>query len=495
MSTIAQESKYLAKHTMVYGTGILINSIVAFLLLPIYTTYLTPRDYGIKELVGLSMDVVGILLATSVSSAIYRFYYQYTDTKNRNEVISTAIISLGFSGLVIFLFLSLFSPTMANYIIDSPHLYYYFIIALASMWLNAVNGIGLNYLRARQRSGVFLSLSITRLIIVISLNLFFVIYLRLGVLGILLGTLMTAIITIGILMVPILFIVGLHFSMPKFKEMLRFGLPLIPSDMGSFIVNLSDRFFIKSYCSIADTGLYALGYRFGIIPSIFVTVPFNQIWLPRRLEIYNQPGSRKLFGRVLTYYLIVITFVGLGVAILTKDVLKVIANPKFWPAYRIIPIIVLSNVFFAMQSHFNVGIEIAKKTEYMGFINFTSGLFALLLYYLMIPPYGIYGGAYATLIIMVYKVALTYYLSSKFYKIQLEMDRILKIIGAAALIYPLCASLDFSNVYMNLFVKTCFVLLFPVFLWVLQFFTQEEKMRVRVMVRQVLNGKGAELAD
>jgi O-antigen/teichoic acid export membrane protein len=306
---------------------------------------------------------------------------------------------------------------------------------------------------------------------------------------------MTAVITVGILVIPITFIVGLRFSVPKFKEMVRFGLPLIPSEMGSFIVNLSDRFFIKSYCSIADTGIYSLGYRFGIMPSIFVTGPFNQIWMPRRLELYNQPGSKVLFGRVLTYYLVIITFVGLGVAILTKDVLKIIANPKFWSAYKIVPIIVLSNIIFAIYYHFNVGIEIQKKTEYLGFINFTSGLFVLLLNYLLIPTYGVYGAAYATLCAMIYKVALTYYFSSKFYKIQLETGRIIKVIGAAALIYPICASLEFNSIYMNLFVKTLLIMLFPVFLWVLQFYSREEKMRVRVMVRQVLNGKSAELAD
>ncbi|HQG31221.1 MAG TPA: oligosaccharide flippase family protein [Deltaproteobacteria bacterium] len=495
MPTIAQESKYLAKHTMVYGTGIAINSVVAFLLLPIYTTYLTPRDYGIKELVGLTMDMVGILLATSIATAIYRFYYQYSDTRDRNEVISTAVISLGISGLVVVLVLSLFSRTMAGYIIDSPDLYYYFDLALASMWLNAVNGIGLNYLRAKQRSGVFLCLSIIRLIIVISLNLFFVVYLRFGILGILLGTLMTAVITIGILVIPIMFVVGMRFSMHKFKEMLRFGLPLIPSEIGSFIVNLSDRFFIKKYCSIADTGLYALGYRFGIIPSIFFTGPFNEIWMPRRLEIYNQPGSRQLFGRVLTYYLLVLAFIGLGVAVLTEDVLKIIANPKFWSAYRIVPIIVLSNIIFSIYYQFNLGIEISKKTEYLGFINFTSGLLVLLLYYLMIPPFGVYGGAYATLIAMIYKVGMTYYFGNKFFKIEIETGRVMKIIGAAALIYLLCTYVEFNSISMNLFAKTLIILLLPLFLWVLQFYSPEEKMRVRGMVRQVFNGRGAELAD
>ena len=87
--------------------------------------------------------------------------------------------------------------------------------------------------------------------------------------------------------------------------MLRFGIPLIPAHIGNYIVNMSDRYFIKEYVSIADAGLYSLGYRFGILPGIFVSEPFNAIWRPRRLEVYKQDGAEYIFGRIFTYFLVV----------------------------------------------------------------------------------------------------------------------------------------------------------------------------------------------
>ena len=105
--SLGKELRGLAKHSFLYGFGNLFNRVVAFLLLPVYTRFLTPHDYGIKELVGLSTDVIGILLATAISSAIYRFYFEYEDTKDRNEVISSAIITIGSFGLFAILLLSL----------------------------------------------------------------------------------------------------------------------------------------------------------------------------------------------------------------------------------------------------------------------------------------------------------------------------------------------------------------------------------------------------
>ena len=80
---VRDESKLLARHSVIYGIGTSANKIVGFLLLPVYTQYLSTREYGIKELVGLSTDIIGVLLATAISSAFYRFYFDYTAESDR----------------------------------------------------------------------------------------------------------------------------------------------------------------------------------------------------------------------------------------------------------------------------------------------------------------------------------------------------------------------------------------------------------------------------
>ena len=170
MSSLVKESLLLAKHSMIYGTGTVINSVVAILLLPIYTRYLTPTDYGVKELIGLTVDIVGILIATAVSSGVLRFYFEYENEQDRNEVISAAIIGLSLLAFAAFLLLSFFTKPMAGYIIDAPGLYYYFNISLVSMWLNSVNDVGFGYLRAKQKSVLFVLLSFSSCVVPGSTN-------------------------------------------------------------------------------------------------------------------------------------------------------------------------------------------------------------------------------------------------------------------------------------------------------------------------------------
>ena len=480
------ESKILAKHTIVYGFGTFLNRSAALLLLPIYTRFLTTTDYGIKELIGITLHIVSILTATAVSSAIYRFYFDYDDIKDRLEVISTSIIALTLIGGATFFTIFSLRHLLADLILDNKDLNHYFLLACGSLWLQMVNGVGFNYLRAIRKSILFVSISALNLFVAIAFNLLFIIHLDMGVLGIFISTLITSALTFCYLTIPLSIKTRLRFSYPKFKSIIRFGLPLIPSSIGAFIVHSSDRFFIKHFCSISDAGLYSLGYRFGILPGTFISEPFNQVWMPRRLEVYKKENAEVIFGRIFTYFLALITFAGAGIAVLTKELLMIIADKAFWDAYYVIPIIVLANIVFTMHYHLNLGIIVSKKTKYLAYINFSNGFLVIVLNLLLIPRFGIYGAAFATLLAFLYKVALTYYFSSRFYKIHFEINRIIKIILAGISISSACWLVNTSHIYLDIIIKTSIILTYPIILFGIRFFSAEEKEKIQGLLNSVL---------
>ncbi len=478
-SNLFKESKLLAKHSIVYGFGNFLNRIAALLLLPVYTRFLTPHDYGVKELVGLSTDVIAILLATAISGAIYRFYFEYNDQEDRNEVISSSIIAVGSFGLISIMLLSLCSRVMAEYILDSESLYYFFLISFVALWFQSLNQIGYNYLRAKQYSTRYVLLSFGKLILAILINIYLICFLKMGVLGVLISNLVTAIIMCFVLVIPLLSKIGWKFSMSKIRSMLKFGLPLIPSQIGAFIVHLSGRFFIKAYCSIADAGLYSISYRFGGLPSQFVSVPFNQTFQPRRYELYKKKDSEKLFGTIFTYFLFFMFFVGLGVSVLTKETLMIMADKRFWSAYKVVPIIVLSITIFSFHYHLNMGIMIQKKTKYLAYINFSNAALILFLNFILVPRFGVYGAAYATLIAFSYKIILTYYFSSRYYKIHFEIIRIGKLMLACAIIYLSSYFIHYSSVYTSFLVKCVILCMYPPLVFGMSFFSKEEKEKAK----------------
>lgn len=489
MTTVAKETALLARHSLIYGLGTVSNRIAAFFLLPIYTRFLSSHDYGVKELVGLSTDVIGILLSTAIASAIYRFYFEYEDLEEKQEVIGSALIGIAGIGIIVLFVLSLFARKISAIVLNSAELYYYFIISFTSMWINSLNSVGLDYLRATYQSIRFVVLSIGRLIISIFLNIYFICFLKMGVIGILLSTLITSVLVFCILVVPLSMKIKLRFSTKKLRQMIKFGFPLVPSQLGGFIVHLSDRFFIKGYCSIAEAGIYSLGYRLGAIPANFVAYPFNQAWQPRRFELYKNRDSETIFGRVFTYFLGLMVFASLVVAGLSREVLMIIADRQFWGAYKVVPLIALAVTVFSFHYHFNIGILISKKTKYLAYINLSNAALVIMLNILLISAYGVYGAALATLISFIYKAALTYYFSHKYYRIHFEFVRIFKIFLVAGIIYLALCLVDLRNIYGSLLLKLGVIGLFPFFIFITGFFTETEMVKIRQVIRtKSLNG-------
>jgi O-antigen/teichoic acid export membrane protein len=265
--------------------------------------------------------------------------------------------------------------------------------------------------------------------------------------------------------------------------MARFGFPLAISQVAAFVVHLSDRFFMKALWSVSDAGLYSLGYRFGTLPGAFVSVPFNRTWQPRRYELLKNPDSEKVFGKIFTYYLLFLFFCGLAVAVLTKDVLKIMSNSTFWSAYQVVPIIVLANIVFNFSPHVNMGLLITKKTKYFALINGSNGLLVLLLNYFLIRAYGAYGAAVATLIAFIYKISLTYYISSKHYKIHFEFFRISKILAASTSIFLVSLVVETHSPVNNVLIKTLLIGLYPILLYGLRFPTDREKLELLAAVK------------
>jgi len=482
-SDLAQEGKKIARHSLVYGLGVILNRVIGFLMIPIYTRLLTPSDYGVLELLSLTTDIIGMAISMGLSAAMYRFYFEHEDERERNTVVSTAFIAFGSIALVCLASLSFTTGFLARTILDSERYASYFLVTFTSLWFGTMSQLGFDYLRMRQRSVLYLVISAAKLLLSLGLNIYLVVFLKLGVLGILYSTLISSMATTVVLVLPILYRIGLRFSFSSCARMIRFGAPLIPSSLGAYLVHVSDRYFLKHYGSLSETGLYSLGYKFGNLPNTFVTSPFIQIWFARRFEVYKKPNAEEIFGTIFTYFCLVIAFVGLGISVVTKEALEIIANPDFWEAYKVVPIIVLSYTVFSFHYHFNMGILINKKTKYLAYINGSNGVLNLGLNFLLIPRYGMYGAAYATLFSFVYKVTLTYIVSSRMFRVHFELVKVLKIFMVAGLLYAASMWVSADSIYVRLALKTLLVCLYPAVLWLLDVPGPAEKQQILAFAR------------
>jgi O-antigen/teichoic acid export membrane protein len=261
--------------------------------------------------------------------------------------------------------------------------------------------------------------------------------------------------------------------------MLRFNLPIIPANLASLIVNASDRYFIKVFFSVAETGIYSLGYKFGNIVFYFVRVPFMQIWEPRRYALYQENAPAEIYAKVATYFWMILVFTGLGISILMKDVIKIAATPEFWAAGYYAPAIVLSYIIYAMDNHVGFGILIQKKTEYWTYVNMVMCVINLILNFALIPKYGSWGAVWATFFSLLFKVTTLHIVSRKLFYIPFEWWRMGGMLIFALILYGISILIHYDNIVWALLIDFGLSLLFIPIIWATGIISKEEKRVVK----------------
>lgn len=485
MGILGKELKTLLRHGATYGTGNILSRLVGFIMIPLYTHYLEPTDYGIYQLAGVTIEIIGIVLGLGIAGSVYRFYYDYDDIKERNVVISTASLGVPILSFLFLGLLSLKSEYIASIVLEERSQWIYIFLALGTLWFNQQVNMVKTYLRAIQSSGLYLFLSIAKLITALSLNIFFIVVLGWGILGLFVSNILTAAI-FAITTYPLMLKkVGLKFSPFIAKKMLRFSLPIIPANLATLAVNASDRYFIKAFLSIADAGIYGLGYRLGNVVFYLVRVPFMQIWEPRRYALYRDNAPVEVYAKIATYFTGLMIFSGLGISVFVQDIIKIISPQEYWVAASYVPAVVVCYVIYALDHHVGFGILIEKKTEYWTYVNLIMGALNLVLNFVLISRYGIWGAILATFLSLAFKITALHNVSKKFLRIPFEWFRMSGLFSVAAVIYFLSIIIHPSTLIPSLFFDSLMVCIFLPAIWSTGLINQEEKKKLTNAIKNI----------
>lgn len=488
------EIRSILRHSMVYGLGSLTSKAIGFLMIPIYTRYLSPSDYGVIELLDLIVAIAGLILYDLIIEAVFRFYYQYQTPKERLTVVSTALLTHITVSLVIAGFAYILVNQIAGLVIGSESYSEYLKVSLFSFFFMQLNAIPIGFLRVQQKSVAYISASLANLLIGLFMNVYLIVVLQWGVWGVLYSNLISNA-AIASFLLPFTFRqIGTGFDWVKLREMLNYGAPLIPAGLGNFSLNFSNRIFLSRFVSLGDLGVFTLGSRFAFMISVLVIQPFLDIWDAKMFEVKDRQDAKKLYARVLTYSTFVTLMAALGLSVVIEDVLKILVPVEFQEAYKVVPILCLGYFFQTFYYSFYVGLLLTKKTYWIAVILGLTAFVNLVLNALWIPAYGMLGAAWAMAISYLFMSGLTYFLAMNIYWVQYEWRRIATMTVVAVGLYGVLSRVTLGNDLLSLFFKTLGTMTFPVLLYLLGFFDLEERSilkKVSTGLTEKLTGRAA----
>lgn len=423
------------KHSSIYTIGNIINRLGAFLLLPVYTNYLTVSEYGALELFYVAMAIVSGVLGIGMAHATLRFYFDYEKQKDRDVAVSTNFIGSFVITLLGLLVISVFTEGIAREFLGTDQYTLGLYIIYATLLLELSSQICLAYIRAIENSVFFVVISFIKLVVQVALNSYLLIVEEAGVTGVLLGNLVTVLLGWIVLAYFTINRCGFKFHLNKFYPVMKYCAPFLLSTIVGLISTNADKFILNYLISLEALGLFALALKFSMIIDQLIGDPFSRSYGAFRYTVMNNSNAAELQASIVKYLLIAATFIALVISFFVKDVLNVMSNETFWPAADLVPIIMVSAVIKLLIYPAQTGILVAKKTKYLFYFRVISALVSAAGSYFLISYIGIEGACISLVFTEGVTLYLTHTYSQKYFEVTYEYWCLFKIILIALLVY------------------------------------------------------------
>ncbi|MFN2471649.1 MAG: lipopolysaccharide biosynthesis protein [Gaiellaceae bacterium] len=393
---IAGRIRELAKHSAIYGFGTLVSRFIAVLLLPVYTRYLSPEDYGLIETLIALSTVLTVLLAAGVKSAFFRFYFDEPGDAARRRVVRTSFwftMTSATAGLLAGLVLAEPISCLLFGALEHANLVR---AAFVGLWA-AINYEQLTALfRVEQRSTSYLLATLVNLAVTVGATLVLVVALDAGPIGVIVGNFTGTLIVYAGLLAYRREQLGLEFDRGLFREMNRFGMPLVPSGLFLWVLNFSDRFFLVKLSGAREVGVYSVGVRVASAIVLFLAA-FRTAWPAFAYSIDDDAEAKRTYAFVLTYIVFATSWLALAVSALAPWLVRLLTQPEFYAAERVVPPLAFAAVAFGAYIVVVIGIGRARRTRSNWVVTGVAAVVNVALNVALIPPYGMMGAAVATI--------------------------------------------------------------------------------------------------
>jgi O-antigen/teichoic acid export membrane protein len=486
-SGVLNDFRNLARKSAVYGLGNILLRGISIFLLPLYTRYLTPADYGVIAVTGTITAILGILYPLSLHGATTRLYFDAQNEVDRYQSIGTLWVSMILSATAIAIFADRIGNTVTPLFLRDVPFSPYIRLAIWTGFFNVFSLLPLNLFQILERPGLYVLTTVGSTLLTIGLIIGLVVFWGQGAYGYLLGVLLAG----ALLAVPYVFVTLKYVQVILRKDILKtalvYSLPLVPHGVASWMLALSDRLILEHYVPMGQLGLYSLGYQFGSVMNMAATA-INFAWVPFLFKVDSERGeaAKPHLARLVTYYTLILSWMALGLALLAKGAILFLTPPAFHGAHYVTPWIVggflLSGLYFIPANY----LFLKSKTVWIPLVTVLSGAINIGLNLLLAPRYGIMAAAWANFLAYGAMLALVWALTLRVYPFPYEYKRLGQIMLTILGFFTVGNVLAFPSAAIETAVRGVIWLAYPFVLAVFGFFTITEKEKALAFVKQAL---------
>ncbi|MDP8306063.1 MAG: oligosaccharide flippase family protein [Candidatus Chlorobium antarcticum] len=441
--------KLLFKDTVIYGTSTILARSLNYLLVPLYANQLTTFDNGIQTLVYANIAIANVLFSYGLETSYLKCASDALhEERDGSGFFSTAFFSLLTTATLFAAILFFFAPGVSSLIgltsAEQPFIRYAAVI----LWIDTLLVIPFAELRLKRKAVQFAVARIAGVVAVVVSAFILLGPLQAGLSGAFLANILGSALSL-LMLIPVLRQLRLSFSLPQLRDMLRIGLPYVPTGIAGLLIHLIDRNLLirmpaedieRIYgagMQASDVvGIYGRVVAFGVLLQLMIQV-FRFAWQPFFLQHSNDPEAKRLFRHVLSISTMLTMVVALAATFFVPDLVRhhwggrlYLLPPTYWIGLSVLPLIFLSYVFDMVSTNLSAGILITGSTRYLPVVTFAGAAVTAFCCWLLIPLSGMEGAAWAIVAGTVVMSLVMAWYSLRVYPVEYDWGRLLILLGA-----------------------------------------------------------------
>jgi len=450
----------------IYLSATLFTAVVSFAMLPIYTRFLSPSDFGIVALFFTFGLISSGLVSLSIRSATYRYYFLYKDDSRTFIILnSTNIIFLVFIFVLSGCFLNFTAHFVSKYLFDEALSSQMIMLSFLFGCLAYMFEYFTLLMTAQKKAKIYAMITILMVLLNTGLSLFFIFYYTLTFMAKIYASLITHLILLVILVVYSKEFIRPEFSFDKLKKSIIFSFPLVPRKIIGLAYKSFDKIMLNKYGGLLSVGYYTFGVKFAVLIK-YIMDSIAKVWNPFFFEKALENTEDAKDEIVLIFYRMsfLIMFIGLGIIYFSEETIRLLTTSDFYPAMYVVPLYVYYYLFDIMGMLAVNQIMHAEKLSFLLPPTIVSIFLNITLNIIFIPKYGFIGACVATTIAALLSVLVTFHYGNKFYPLPIKNKKIfylyLLILVFTLPIYPIM----FSDIHflIKIMIKGVLLLLFLV---------------------------------
>jgi len=461
----------LATTGAAYTAASILSKVIAVALLPLYTRYLTPEDYGAAEILFAAVVLVSIVVRFGLIEAILRFYYQ--DDEDPRQVVKSTFAGLFWLSTAGALIALPFAGPISEALLDesAPELVR---IAIGGLWVLTMWEFMLTLFRLDERARAFFLTTILNVVAAIALTVVLVVGLDEGARGLLLGSYATGAAFVVVLVALQWRRLSLRPDVPLLRRLFRFGLPTMPAEVSLYLLNFVDRLIIVRTLGLAEAGLYSLAVKFAQGVNVLVR-GFQLAWPPLAYSIRNDDEARRIYATVVTLFVAGCSFVVTAMWLFSRWIVRALAAPEFFDSYEAIGLVATAVTLYALYLVLVVILGRTGRTEF----NLPAAIAALVanvaLNLALVPSLGIAGAGLALVASYLVVLGLMYVFTQRLFPVPYEWGRLLRVVLIVAALVGFAELVVPTSGVDGLLIRAALFAVYPLALFASGFFSEEER--------------------